>query len=452
MGRDRLAQSPHDSDMGPILSTIKSLLEVPCRVLHSPMFLLLVLALGVRALFLVVVAPDPLKWPDSRHYDRIAWRLARGQSYDAIGESPPAAYRPPLLPVFMAAVYALCGHNVLAVQYALALVTAMVAPIVFSCTRRLAHRRTALIAGVAAALYPQHVYLCGAFYPEAIGVVLIALISWSALALAQAPTASYRLTGLLGALCGLAALCRPNWLLAMPAAISIVLWKLHRTSAAIRRSGLLLALLTWAVTWTPWTIRNYFVHNKLILISANGGRNLYLGNHPSARWNSTTAVPIPDTVRRRELALLDAPGELDSYFRQLAWSHIASNPLRSLSLYIGKFIHYWQPFFFTKSNPTPFYYNAVAALTYTPVLLCTVLAVLTSCRSTRRYLSLLLLLPLLDAMTVSFFITPIRLRLPFDHLLIIVTAVYLYRRAHRSAAESLEAAAVHMPHIENEVR
>ena len=79
--------------------------------------LIFLLALGVRLTYVGIDGREQWQaWPDSRHYEKIGWRLARGVGYDDPSESPPAIYRPPLLPFVIAAVYRTIGQYPLAVQ------------------------------------------------------------------------------------------------------------------------------------------------------------------------------------------------------------------------------------------------------------------------------------------------------------------------------------------------
>ena len=59
----------------------------------------------------------------------------------------------------------------------------------------------------------------------------------------------------------------------------------------LRRIGFRQAVLTGLVAYaaclaviTPWTMRNWAVLGQPVLISTNGGFNLYMGNNPWNRW------------------------------------------------------------------------------------------------------------------------------------------------------------------------
>ena len=87
-----------------------------------------------------------------------------------------------------------------------------------------------------------------------------------------------------GAVAGAFALVRPNVLLFYPVALAWILW-LSRRRANTRRAwtAVLGAFLGGiAITLAPATIRNYLVGHDFVLISANAGVNLLIGNNPSA--------------------------------------------------------------------------------------------------------------------------------------------------------------------------
>ncbi len=100
-----------------------------------------------------------------------------------------------------------------------------------------------------------------------------------------------------------------------------------------RSSGLLLsATLTMALLIAPWTIRNYQVFGNLVVISTNGGTNLWIGNHPGSDGGYSQT---PDYVaglneyeaskllgnEARQYIMGDIPGFILQSVKRLAVTH-----------------------------------------------------------------------------------------------------------------------------------
>lgn len=95
---------------------------------------------------------------------------------------------------------------------------------------------------------------------------------------------------LCGMCLGIGALIRPTYVL-LPAAIGLHLllswtnWRKAVLTATVLAAGVAMAVL-------PWTARNYAVTGGFMLISSNGGGNLYSANNPQADGGYTTSAWI----------------------------------------------------------------------------------------------------------------------------------------------------------------
>ena len=97
------------------------------------------------------------------------------------------------------------------------------------------------------------------------------------------------------------------------------------------RAGLVLGLIFLGVI-VPWTVRNYKVHGKQVLIATNGGSTFYGGNNGRVatepkqfgHWISTTELPDRDKIEA-------TPDEVshDQMEWGLGWQWLKENP------------HYW---------------------------------------------------------------------------------------------------------------
>jgi 4-amino-4-deoxy-L-arabinose transferase-like glycosyltransferase len=89
-----------------------------------------------------------------------------------------------------------------------------------------------------------------------------------------------------GALTGLAGLTRPV-LLPVYGLLSGLLVVRHVTSRRWKDAALVLAAgLVTLLVLTPWTIRNYRVHGRLLAVKDNFGKEFWMGNNPHATGTS----------------------------------------------------------------------------------------------------------------------------------------------------------------------
>jgi tetratricopeptide (TPR) repeat protein len=145
-----------------------------------------------------------------------------------------------------------------------------------------------------------------------------------------------------GLVFGLSAIARPTILPFVAAAgvwIAVLEWRSGRAQKALLGAaafgcGVVVAVL-------PVTLHNYLADGDLVLVSANGGVNFFIGNNPQS--DGVTAV-VPgtrpdrrgahaDQVRIARDALGDpdaTPGAISDYWYDRARLYIRSNPTRTL--------------------------------------------------------------------------------------------------------------------------
>ena len=81
-------------------------------------------------------------------------------------------YRPPLYPLMVAAIYEVCGQNLLAVRLWQAFLGTITCALLFGIGRHLGGERCGLIAAALGAFYPIMVFFCSALMAETLLVLL----------------------------------------------------------------------------------------------------------------------------------------------------------------------------------------------------------------------------------------------------------------------------------------
>ncbi len=287
------------------------------------------LGLAARAIAVLWAAPRFPPVADAHFYDVIARRIAGGHGYTWLwpdGAVTYAAHYPVGYPAFVGALYAIAGAHPAIAMGANAVIGALAVPAVHRVAATVAARPGALLAALLVALHPGLVMYTPALMTEGIVAALIAIAAWLAVRAAESAGRS-RIAWLagLGLLLGVATLVRPQTLLLAP---------LFGAYAARRRllGAIAVGALATAVC-LPWTVRNCERMGRCVLVSANGGWNLFIGAAPGATgsWVALDRLGVPERCR-------DVFGEADKdlCFGRAALSAIAREPGRFLALVPAK--------------------------------------------------------------------------------------------------------------------
>lgn len=243
-------------------------------------------------------ANDPLFFApqmDALYHHR--WALAVRAGVEFIND---AYFRAPLYPLFLGLCYRLFGPDLFAVRVAQALLGAANCGLVYLIARRIGvhpnrisavedrigqrQRLVPLVSGLAMACYPMALYFDGELL---IPALLVPLVLAGLLLLLRSLELD-RQWLLPGLAFGLAAICRPN-VLAFVAAAVIWLFLKYRGQAW---KPVLLVLIGVSIPITPVTVRNCAKSGRLVPIAWQAGTNFYIGNNPNS--DGVTAV-LPGT-------------------------------------------------------------------------------------------------------------------------------------------------------------
>lgn len=271
-------------------------------------------ALAVRLLYLATAKSpsfaDPLL--DADYYDYLGERLSAGEGFP-----DPVFWQPPLYPLLLAGLYWALGHHLVWPRLLQALLGAITAALCCNLAERATGQRwVGVTAGLLITLHGPLIFYDGELLPTALATHLGILALW--LSLAERPSLA-RAAGS-GVAIGLGALAvAPTLLLALPLG-----GRLLRS----RWTHGLFCIAACALCVLPATLMNHSRGGEWVLISANGGVNLWIGNN--ARADQTIAIRpgagweqlINEPANRG----LSTTGQQDAYFARKARQWCASNP------------------------------------------------------------------------------------------------------------------------------
>jgi 4-amino-4-deoxy-L-arabinose transferase-like glycosyltransferase len=243
------------------------------RWLMAILILALLMRLAVVFLFFGDYRPidDALQW----HQAAETFLNGRGLIID---EHLKAA-RVPIPGLYFAAVYAVFGFSVRAVQVANIFLGVCTVWFVYDLVRRIFGTIPARWSAFFTAFYPLLLHHTGHLFSETPVLMLIALALWLIWLLRNRAAIWFAPVGIV---LGLVVLTRPN----MPlTAILIALWTVigRRAEGWLQRLAPALVILAMLVmTITPWAVRNYMLLGEFVPLTSQGGYNLWEANNPMA--------------------------------------------------------------------------------------------------------------------------------------------------------------------------
>ena len=309
----------------------------------------LLVGIAVRVFLLCWFQDTPIAVNDDiRDYNRIAINLVEhGEFADAPGK--PTSMRPPLYPAFLAAIYAVFGvENFLAVRVAQTLLGLLLVSLVYQMARKLYDRRAALWAGGICLLYPSLLGYASLLLSEMLFAVLVCL---ACLMLQR----FFERGGLVdlamfGVLLGLGALTRSVLWPFLPFLAVYLLCASGGTAWRRRAAVVLTPVVAFAVTVTPWAVRNTRLQETFTVVDVIGGRNMMMGNYeytPMHRaWDAISVtgdhswghVLAAETPGFRDLT----QGQRDKAAMRRGAHYALKHPGITLRRDIVKFFNFWQ--------------------------------------------------------------------------------------------------------------
>lgn len=429
-----------------------------------------VVALVVRLGWVLTLGPD-LVWPDEEEFVGIARHLVAGDGYVSV------SYRAnPILPAYLAGVFAVFGESYPAARAGQAVMGALTCMLVAATGMRVLGIAVGTIAGLMLAVYLPHVYLSGVFYAECMFTLLIASTVYAAVrGLDAARPLPWLVTT--GVSFALTTLSRPIFLAYLPFLVAALV---YGSRGAVSRRLVMATTLVVATMLgiLPWTIRNYLVLGRPVLVSTGFGTKLWQGNNEGAVgdaddrelsfrqdvWRErVAALPEPErgTVEARyraaeqridalQAASGDAYTATDAVLGLLAWEHIRTHPVRTVELFLRKLGTLFLPFsktLVTNAHTTSLN-QWLATLSYVPILL---LAVAGIWFSAGRHPGLWMLYGLLVSVSAAYGVLTActRFRLPLDPYLVVFAAaalVELWARRLREVGDEGPRLSAYAPH------
>lgn len=273
-----------------------------------------------RIIWAYLVPVDPIS--DSFMYDSFAKSIANGNGY-AFPNGDITVYWPVGTSAIYAVIFKIFGISYLPIVIFNIVIGVGIVWLTYAIAQRHVQKNVALIAAFLVAIWPILIEFTTIMASELIFIflILLAIDVWGSKQLSPILKAV-----VCGALICAATYVRPT---ALPiiALLPMLDWMANKDWRASIQT-FIVAAVTAALLFSPWVYRNHQVFGEFVLVSANGGSNLWMGNNSNSNGGYTelTDLPFKNEVAR------------DKYFKKEAINFILHNPLSYAKLVIKRIV------------------------------------------------------------------------------------------------------------------
>ncbi len=242
-----------------------------------------------------------------------------------------------------ALVYVIFGKSYAAVRIVHALLGAASAFLLFLLAKEVINERAGYVAAAVYALYPSAIFYSDLLLTETLYTFCLILCLWLCVAW-FAPRPTWKSAVACGIALGLAALVRPTIFLLMPL---LVLWGLFVLKGIRAKTLIFVVAAVTYLTTVPWSLRNYSLYHRFILVAPRTWTEILGGNNPVVATDPKYAgyciwySQVPGWEHK-----FDGVPQIgrEAIAKQLATQWLSEHPDKWWYLFRSKFIRFWSPF------------------------------------------------------------------------------------------------------------
>jgi hypothetical protein len=320
------------------------------RLLSNPVFIAIfafAARIGVLS-YMWIGSPTPVRYfvPFGYELGRVASSIAAGHGFSSplrFFDTGPTIWFTPIYPYLAAGVFKIWGiyspASRLIIETLNCAFAALTVIPIYGIAQRTFGKSVAIGAAWAWVFLPTALFFpIFWIWDTALAALFMALIFWATLAMSEVKTIGPWMG--YGALWVVGVLINPSILSLLPFVGGWALWESRRNSLPWGKFAAA-ALLVFAIGLVPWTVRNYRVFGKVIVLRSNFGLELWLGNNPDVpdTW-SAWKHPNDDLG---EAAKYKSMGEI-AYMAEKqheGFAFMKTHPVETLNFMFRRFVENW---------------------------------------------------------------------------------------------------------------
>ena len=388
-------------------------------------FSLLVLAIGLRILFLFSIGND-LRWYDERNYHSIAISIKEGNGFVSTYNPYSTTHWAPLQGYVIAAIYCVAGDYPFTVRLFQDLLSGVILLLIFHLAIRFFSFKTGVLAAFIFAIHPIFIYVSNTLYPTLLFSILVILSFW--IFQNGIFNDKYFLSIIGGVVLGLSMLAKPVGIFFIPAII-LAYWLKWKWSGKFYLHQIL--IITFALmTISPWILYNYNKYRKLFFITQEGIHSFVAANNPEFELKERGQIRVPKEIEDKVQKLNE--DVRNKVYLQEAVHYIQTEPLRFAKNYLLRLATFWRfyPSTISKNVDTNRRNIIISAIFYSFLIPFSFLGMIIQYKQ-RRKLILLYGYILFFAAGYALFIPSIRYRLPIEPFLILFASAIIVTIAEK---------------------
>jgi ABC-type cobalt transport system substrate-binding protein len=326
---------------------------------HVLQILIVALAIVLGLVVMVMTGINNVDFVDTKDYVYTAATLVQKGYYPDSYFFP--LFRPPLYPLFLAAIWMISPGNIVAVKVIQILIHGVTCWLVFKIALEITKDETiSFLGALFFVINPLFLYMAVGIQSESIHAFLFTLAMFFLVRMVMSDKVKISYAIWSGVALGLAALNKPSALgvgAVLAGTLFLLMWRRKNgfTGAATVAAAMFLTLV-------PWTIYIWQTRGELIVISDAGGYNLWVGNHPRliplfrGEINDTAAADAENDniIAERDKLMAEwrvtknydnlSLKQRESLWRAAAIDRFVQNPGQTAELFALKFYILWRPF------------------------------------------------------------------------------------------------------------
>jgi len=256
-------------------NTVSRIIELKDRDFEKGIFLISFL-IRVIVVFIIGNYTHPMIWENGTIADNIV--AGKGYVIGFLGPEGYTSWQAPFYPYFLSLFYITFGKNAITfflIEIVQSIATSLVPIFIYKSAKILFDKKVALVSSILLVPFPLLLWYSTRIHHTAFVFLAISTIFF--LFLDSEMNGRFLDYAITGVFLGLSLLIEPVIIIFF---FAFIIWRCLKYPVIESLKKYLITGLLALIVITPWTIRNYNVHGKLIFIKSSFGKEFWMGNNP----------------------------------------------------------------------------------------------------------------------------------------------------------------------------